>query len=233
MRGSRRELPGRIAVLAAVLAVGHACASAPRPGAPLEQPGAEAERRRAATGVAVPYDVRFRWEYGDEGGRLRGDGLARVNPPDSFRLDLFTTGEGSMSVALVDDSLQTRGRIEDVELPAPPFLYAMAGLFRPGGDGRLVAGRRMSDGATLEYEVAGGARRVFRFEGGRLAGVEERSDGGTRHRIRISWEGEAAWPRAAEYRDLETPRRVQWWLDDAEARGDSHPASIFRFAPDG
>lgn len=209
------------------------CASTSGGGSPLQDPGSEATRLRAATGVAVPYEIRLRWEYGDEQGRLRGDGLARVNPPDSFRLDLFTAGEGSMAAVLVDDSLSTLGQIEDVELPAAGFLYAMAGLFRPDDDARLVAGSRTPEGSALEYEGAGGRRRLFRFEDDRLVAVEERLRGELARRIRIVWREGGAWPGTAEYRDLETPRRVQWRLERAEARETPYPASIFRLEPDG
>ena len=61
---------------------------------------------------------------------MRGDGLARFNPPDSLRIDLFTSGDVAMAVASAGGRLTSLGEIEDLELPPRPFMFAMAGLFR-------------------------------------------------------------------------------------------------------
>lgn len=190
------------------------CASGGGTGPPLPDPASLAAQVRAETGAEDPYRIRFRWQYGDERGRLSGDGVARVNPPDSFRLDLFSSGEGSMAVALSDDSLSTLGEIDDLRLPSAPFLYAMAGLFRPGAAGP-AEGYRRDGGAVLVYETADGSRRSFFLEGERLMGLEERSGSRVTQRIRLEWSGEGRWPSQAEYRDLVAPRRVRWELEEA------------------
>lgn len=231
----RRSVTARSIAWSAVLAGGvglGACVSAARTGPPLADPAAEAERLRAGTGAEVPARIRFRWEYGDEQGQLRGDGVARINPPDSFRLDLFTSGEGSMSVALAADSLATLGRIEDVELPTPPFLYGMAGVFRPGA-ADPVDGYRTEAGSVLVYEAADGRRRAFTVDDGRLVRVEERVDGRVTQRIVVSWTGSGRWPGRAEYRDLERPRRVEWHLEEEVPEERRFPTEIFQLAPDG
>ncbi len=204
-----------------------ACASAGARGPPLDDPTSTAERLRAASGAEAPQRIRFRWEYGDEQGRLRGDGVARINPPDSFRLDLFTSGEGSMAVALADSRLSSLGQIEDVELPEAPFLYAMAGLFRPAPDARLDGGHANDGGSSLTFEGAGGRLRTYTFEEDRLVRLEERLGGRVSQRIVVSWASEAGWPRSAEYRDLETPRRVEWRLEEAVEEPSSFPHEIF------
>lgn len=208
------------------------CASAGGGGAPLADPAGTVGRLRAETGAQAAARIRFRWEYGDPKGRLRGDGVARVNPPDSFRLDLFTSGEGSMAVALTDDSLSTLGEIEDLELPTAPFLYAMAGLFRPGPSGP-AEGFRTGTGVVLAFETPNGRRRTFTFEGDRLVRLEERAGGRTTQRIALSWEGDGDWPRSADYRDLETPRRVEWRLEEAVGEPSRFPAEIFELGTDG
>lgn len=214
----RRRSPGRrsprwTGVIPLLAAAGCAGGGAPE-GPPLPDPVAAAEETRRATGVTEPSEVRFRWEYGDESGRLRGDGVARVNPPDSFRLDLFTTGEGSMAVALTGDSLTTLGRIENVELPEAPFMYAMAGVFRPG-PGVPAAARRAGGGRVLVYDAGPGRRRSYRLDGeGRLVAVEERSDGRLARRIELTWPEAGRWPARAEYREFGTPRRVEWHLEE-------------------
>lgn len=206
---------------------GGGCASAGGPGAPLADPAATAERLRSATGAEEPQRIRFRWEYGDEQGRLRGDGVARINPPDSFRLDLFTSGEGSMAVALAADRLSSLGQIEDVELPEAPFLYAMAGAFRPGPEASLEGGRGSADEASLAFVAPGGRTWVFGFEGERLVRLEERDGGRVSQRISVSWGEGGSWPRSAEYRDLRRPRRVEWHLEEAVTEPARFPADLF------
>lgn len=230
MRRSLNAVPALLAIGGASIVV--ACAAAAGAGPPLTDPAATAGRLRAATGAEAPARIRFRWEYGDEQGRLRGDGVARVNPPDSFRLDLFTSGEGSMAVALTDDSLSTLGEIEDLELPTAPFLYAMAGLFRPGRT-EIVEGFRTEAGSVLSFEEANGRRRTFTFEDERLVRLEERAGGRVTQRITIAWDEDGDWPRAAEYRDLEAPRRVEWRLEEAVEEPSRFPAEIFELAGDG
>lgn len=221
---------GGLSALGLLLAL-TGCAGGGSPeGPPLPDPAAAAAEARDATGVREPSEVRFRWEYGDEGGTLRGDGVARVNPPDSFRLDLFTTGEGSMAVALTEDSLATRGQIEDVQLPEAPFMYAMAGVFRPG-PGPPVAGRRDDGGRVLVYEPEPGRRRAFRLDAeGRLVALEERSDGRLARRIELTWPDAGPWPVRAQYREFGTPRRVAWNLDETR-RVARFPGEIYVLAP--
>ena len=234
MSARRAPRPGaagaerRAAVLGAAAFVASAagCASAPETGPPLENPASVAEERIAATGAEGPWRVRFRWEYGDPGGTLRGDGVGRINPPDRFRLDFFTTGEGSMAAVFEGRELSTLGQIEDVRLPDPPFLYAMAGLFRPGADAP-VAGYRSDGGRTLVYEVGDETRR-YRFEGGRLQRMVARRDGRVVREITLGWKaGQGPWPAEAEYRDRVTPSRVRWVLEDAEPQEEPYPDDIY------
>ena len=77
-----------------------ACGGAFQRGDPLPDTADMATRLTNMTGVSQPTHVIFEWEYVDERGRLRGDGSARINPPDSFRLDLFSTGEGSITLCI-------------------------------------------------------------------------------------------------------------------------------------
>lgn len=237
---------GLVALSAAVAA---ACAPPPETGPPVDDPAALADRAAAASGPAAPSRVRFRWEYADEKGRLTGEGVARVNPPDSFRLDLFSSAEGSMAAALVDGRLSTLGQIEDVELPAPPFLYGMAGLFRPGA-AQPAAGFRVDGEVVLVYRVSEGTERRVRLREGRIVEMEERDGRRTLRRIRVSWPetqarddgpGEAedgagdapegqrlgAWPVEAEYRDHVAPSRVRWTLEESRTVEAPFPGEIY------
>lgn len=215
--------PGGLALAASLVA---GCASGGIPGGPpLTDPAEVARGARAESGADRPVRIRFRWEYGDENGRLGGDGVARINPPDSFRLDLFTTGEGSMAVVMADDSLSTLGEIRDVELPSAPLLYAMAGVFRPGA-APLAGGRRAEAGVVLEYD-AGGTTRLFQLRDDRLVRVEERDGSRLVRRIAVEWPDAGDWPRRAEFRDLEAPRRVTWDLQEVQSPSDPFPTDIY------
>lgn len=246
-----RRLPiiaaGLVALTAAVAA---ACAPPPlETGPPVDDPAALADGVAAASGPAAPSRIRFRWEYADDKGRLAGEGVARVNPPDSFRLDLFSSAEGSMAAALVDGRLSTLGQIEDVELPAPPFLYGMAGLFRPGAT-QPAEGFRVDGDVVLVYRVSEGTERRVRLREGRIIEMEERDGRRTLRRIRVSWpetpapadgpaeaEGGAedapegqppgAWPVEAEYRDHVAPSRVRWTLEESRTEEAPFPGEIY------
>lgn len=195
-------------------------------GLPLDDPASFAERLRETSAVDAPAFVRFDWDYGDQKGRLSGEGVARVTPPDSFRLDLFSSGEGSMAAVLADDRLSTLGQIDDVELPAPRFLYAMAGVFRPGP---VQPSEGYRDGGEKVLVYTGNERLTqhFRFRDGRLLGVEERDGGRIVRSLEIVWGDDEAWPRHAEYRDRVAPRRVRWELVEARSPDVAFPPDIY------
>lgn len=133
----------------------------------------------------------FLWNYSDADIRARGDGAARVAPPDSVRMDLFVGGGyGSGSAVLVGDSLVTRGdsRI-GAYLPPVPFIWAALGRFTvpPAAD---TAAR--VDGDTLRVEIgrepawratfAGGElRRIELIDGGRIQQWVSRDGAGHVH----------------------------------------------------
>lgn len=208
----------------AVLAGGCAAPGA-EPGTPMDDPAVAAERLKARSTVEAPALVRFRWEYADRQGRLSGEGVARVNPPDHFRLDLFSSAEGSMAASLVDGDLVTLGQIEDVELPPPGFLYAMAGVFRPG-PWNPSAGYRSGEDEVLEYRVDDRLRR-YRFRAGRLLAVEESEGRRSLRRIESRWDAEGPWPAAAEYEDRIAPSRVRWELVESRTAEEPFPDDIY------
>ena len=159
-----------------------------------------------------------------------GDGVSRVNPPDSFRLDLFTTGEGGMSAVLVDDRLETLGQIEDVELPPPAFLYAMAGVFRPGNT-PPTAGFESDGAEVLEYAAPEGGTRYYFLRDARLVRLEERRGNRLTRRIDLEWGPDPIWPTEARYRDDLTPSRVRWELMEVRVQDARWPAKDFELGP--
>jgi hypothetical protein len=133
----------------------------------------------------------FLWSYADADFRAKGDGAARVAPPDSVRLDLFVGGGyGSGSAVLVDQQLVTRGddRIRNY-LPPVPLLWAAFGRLAvpPAPD---TAAR--VDGDTLRVEIgrdpawratftANELRRIELIEGGRIQQWVTRDSAGHVH----------------------------------------------------
>lgn len=203
------------------------CSSGLQLGPPLPNP-ADAARRASEFPVRRQAGtlLRFGWEYADERGNVEGEGAARVNPPDSLRVDLFTSGDVSLRVALASGRLSSSGRIEGVELPSPPFLYAMAGLFRPAVD-EPEAAFRTNRGVLLRYRTNGGVRREYLINDGRLLRLEDRRDGRLLRRVTLEWKDGAAWPSSAEYRSTVAPRRVRWRMREVEIRPEPFDPDIY------
>lgn len=73
--------------------------------------------------------VTFRWELNDNDVVARGDGVARIAPPDSARVDLFLGGGfGGAAAVLIGDSLRVPPGGTGADLvPPPPLLWAAFG----------------------------------------------------------------------------------------------------------
>ena len=201
------------------------CVSAIESGPPISNPADLAARVGSETGAAVPVTLRFDWRYADRRGDIGGDGVGRYNPPDSLRVDLFTSGDVAMAIAVADGQLRSLGEIEDVEIPGLEFVYAMAGLFRPGdaqADG-FVAGAD----SVLVYGGGPDRKVYFYVRDGQLRRVEERVRGRTVQRVNLEWEGATSWPSEAEYRNLSEHSRVRWRVEEITEHEESHPAHAY------
>jgi hypothetical protein len=76
----------------------------------------------------------FRWEYDDPFFSSRGEGAARIAPPDSVRLDFFVDGGlGSGGAILIGDTLRTAAEDGRRYLPPVPLLWAALGVLRVVG----------------------------------------------------------------------------------------------------
>lgn len=203
-----------------------ACAPSIESGPPLENPVAIADRLRSGQGATAPALIRFEWRYGDRRGDVEGDGVGRFNPPDSLRLDLFTSGDVAMAIASADGQLTSRGQIDDVDVPPRPFVFAMAGLFRPQPD--AVPRAYVSGGdSVLVYGPFDDRTQVFRLENGRLETLEERRRDKVVRRVRVEWPTDGAWPLSAEYRDFERPSRVRWEIEQVQSPVERHQSEIY------
>lgn len=180
---------GSGARLALALIVGVVGGCAPR--APLLEGNVAPVAIPATRLPPVHQKLVFLWNYADPDFRAKGDGAARVAPPDSVRIDLFVGGGyGGGSAVLVDDSLETRGdeRIGNY-LPPVPFLWAALGRFavppapdttaRVDGDTlRVEIGREPAWRATFADRQL---RRIELIAGGRIQQWVTRDDGGKVH----------------------------------------------------
>ncbi len=216
----------RAAVRAIPLFVAAGCATSMESGPPLADPGALASRAAGRAGAETPALIRFAWKYGDRRGDVRGDGVARFNPPDSLRLDLFTSGDVAMAVASASGSLTSLGQIEDVDVPPQSFVFAMAGLFRPAA-GPSPRGFVAGEDSVLAYGSEGGRTQFFYLRDGRLRRLEERRNGRVERRVNLEWTDGGAWPQSAEYRDLERRSRVRWTIESVRAPVPNHPSEIY------
>jgi hypothetical protein len=181
----------RLTLLASLIAPSLLAATACAPKAPPLR-GAVVPARLPGTSLPpVHRKLVFLWNYADADIRARGDGAARVAPPDSVRLDLFVGGGyGSGSAVLVGQELVTRGEARIREyLPPVPLLWAALGrLAVPSAPDTAVR----VDGDTLRVEIgrdpawratfaANELRRIELIRGGRIQEWVTRDSAGHVH----------------------------------------------------
>jgi hypothetical protein len=115
--------------------------------------------------------VVFTWSYRDPDFALRGDGVARIAPPDSVRLDFFIGGGlGGGWATLIGDDVRTSGQSSVRKiLPPPPLLWATLGRLRlpvlPDTTVRV-------DGDTLRADIGRDPRWRSTFVNERLRRLE-------------------------------------------------------------
>lgn len=204
------------------------CVTAVESAPPLSNPASVAARLGREASGDRPATLRFDWRYADVRGDVGGEGVGRYNPPDSLRVDLFTSGDVAMAVAVAGGELRSLGEIEDVRVPDLAFVYAMAGLFHPG-DGS-VEGYLVGADSVLVYGADSESRMYFFVRDGRLRRLEERRRGRTVQRVNLEW-GDGDWPVEAEYRDLVERSRVRWQVGDVTVEEESHPRHVYDLPP--
>jgi hypothetical protein len=136
----------------------------------------------------TPQKITFKWEINDNTIVARGDGVARLGPPDHARVDLFLGGGFGAGAAaiLVGDSLfvppGSNGR--DLVPPAPLLWAALGRLALPAVRDTIirVSGDtlRASLGAPVQWRITsvhGQLTRVERVSGDRIVEWVERHPG--------------------------------------------------------
>ncbi len=135
-----------------------------------------------------PQKLTFKWELNDHSIVARGDGVARLGPPDHARVDLFLGGGFGAAAAaiLVGDSLivppGSNGR--DLVPPAPLLWAALGRLSLPAVQDTIirVAGDtlRASLGSPVQWRITsvdGQLTRVERVSGDRIVEWVDRQPG--------------------------------------------------------
>jgi hypothetical protein len=120
MRMSRALIPVLV-LLAACSPRAHPLAGAPSP------------RRIPDTELApVHRKIVFKFDYTQPDLRIRGDGVARIAPPDTARLDFFVSGQGTGHALLVGDEIRLQDGQKSMRdfLPPAPLLWAALGRLR-------------------------------------------------------------------------------------------------------
>ena len=166
---------------AAFVLSGGSCTPAVKPleGDPASQPLPRTELVRSPERVVIA------WRYSDRDFAMRGEGLVRLVPPDSARLDFFLNGGyGGGRAFLIGDSLiaPDAASIERF-LPPPALLWATLGRLTVQGEDTMVR----VDGDTLRADIGivprwraafvdGDLVRLDRIEGDRLREFVVRHD---------------------------------------------------------
>lgn len=127
----------------------------------------------------------FSWEAKERVFSTRGEGSARIAPPDSLRIDLFLENGSSGGYAiLIGDSLVALAQDEARRsLPPEQMLWATLGVVRVTAPDTTAR----QDGDTLRVEIgrdpiwrmtfaARSLRRMERITGGRIEQMMERTD---------------------------------------------------------
>ncbi len=219
-------------VLGTLAAITVAVVSACR-GSPPETPAPAVDVRRAVASAteANPFPhaarVTFSWSIREPNLRIGGSGVARLEPPDRARLDLFLgNGQSVLAVALVDDDLRAPLGTPLQVVPSPPLLWASLGVFRPGDGVTLLGAEERDEALRLRYRLSDGDELTYQIRDGKLTGVELRRDGNALHEVSLEREVDWELPREATYRNLASFRELKVTVESVE-NVESHPFDIW------
>lgn len=144
----------------------------------------------------------FNWVFSDGDYRAKGDGAARVAPPDSVRLDFFVSnGLGGGYARLVDSVLTvpSQGRVHDY-LPPVPMIWATLGRFAVPA---LPDTAARVDGDTLRIEIGRNPRWRATFAGSELRRLEFIDGDRVRERTTRTDDRHVMYERTGAHRSLD------------------------------
>jgi hypothetical protein len=183
-------------------------------GQPVADPQAFELELRRTTLPAGPQQVTFGWALNEQGSRVQGRGVVRLEAPERIRLDLFgPRGETYLTAALVGDEYRLPAHAANaVALPSPSLLWAALGVLEPPRGAQLSSATLRDGMAHLRYQGAVNEVFAFTFEeapGGdyRLTRIERAGARGVIETVNVDRAPDGTITRTryrdwAEYRDL-------------------------------
>ena len=171
---------------------------------PINDPAPLARATTDRTRLTEPTRIDFAWELNESGARVKGVGVARVEPPYRARLDLFLEGgETVISAALVDDDLRLPAGAPDDLLPPADLIWGTLGVFRPVEGTTLVGADRLDNkGERLRYRYSGGNELHYEIVGGAVVALELLEGASVVQWVRLEADGDGRYPASATYRNL-------------------------------
>jgi hypothetical protein len=163
------------------------------------------------TSLQEPVRIVFEWQLNESGIRVRGRGVARIEPPYKARLDLFLgNGETVVRAALVDGDLRIPPGTPEGILPPADLMWGVLGVFRPLIGTDLVGADRLEgDAIQLRYRYADARELRFRIVDGQVRTVETLQGGHTVERVEVRLEEGSRYPAEASYRNLAAFRELK------------------------
>ena len=180
------------------------------------------------TSLREPVRIVFEWQLNEAGMRVRGRGVARIEPPYKARLDLFLdNGETVVRAALVDGDLRIPPGAPEGILPPADLMWGVLGVFRPLLGTYLVGADRLDgDAVELRYRYDDARELLFHIVGGRVRTVEILLGGRAVERVELGLEEESRYPAEATYRNLAAFRELKLTRQSVE-QVESYPPDIW------
>ena len=196
--------------------------------APAPDPEQVALALEDRTALTEPVRIIFEWQLNEAGVRVRGRGVARIEPPYKARLDLFLgNGETVVRAALVDGDLRLPPGAPEGILPPADLMWGVLGIFRPlRGLELLGVERQGADVLRLRYRYADTRELHFHVAGGRVRSIELLQGGRVVERVEVELEEGSRYPAEASYRNLAAFRELKLTRSTVE-RVESYPPDIW------
>lgn len=185
-------------------------------------------RAEAVTALQHPSRIVFDWSLAEQGVRVSGRGVARVEPPYRARLDLFLgNGEAAARAALVGDDLRIPPGVPTDILPPSHLLWGTLGVFRPGMGTGLLGGDALDEGGVqLRYRLGNGDEVHYDLDQARqVRSVAVLRSGTVIQRLAVERDGDG-FPTEAVYRDLAAFRELRMTRESV-VQVEPYPADIW------
>lgn len=225
---SRRVLRSLLTVTLVPLAMSSCAARQVVIVAPAVDPEQAALRLEDHTRVDGPIRVIFDWELNEAGIRVKGRGVARIEPPYRARVDLFLgNNELILKAALLGDELIMPPGSPRQILPPADLFWATLGVFRPNYGAEFLGGDELENNMLrLRYRNADGKELHYHIEDGSLKRLELLDGNTVVQWVEVELSGESKYPVVATYRNLAAFRELKIIRDRLE-RVESYPPDIW------